>query len=202
MPVVEKNPKIDPKKKDPICGMQGTIPKYDHYFCSQKCIEEYEDKHNLNPHRKLNKTMSFILGFVVSIALLWGLQQSGFMRIFMGIALLALAGLQLIDLKGYATAFANYDIIAAKSRVYGLAFPFIELALGLAFLFSYLITASAIVLIIIFGIGTIGVTKNLLSKNPVKCACLGTKLPVPLTKFTFFEDIVMVAMGVMILLGV
>jgi len=197
---MEKNPKIDPAKKDPICGMQGTIPKYDHYFCSQTCIEKYEDKNNLNPHRKLNKTVNWILGLVVSATLLFALQQSGFMIQFMGISLLLLAGLQFLDLKGFATAFANYDIIAAKSRAYGFAFPFIELSLGLAFLFSFYLNIAAWVLILIFGVGTIGISKNLLSKNPVKCACLGTKIKVPLTKFTFFEDIVMVAMGIMILI--
>lgn len=31
---------------DPICGMKGTIPAYDHYFCSEHCIKKYEQKHN------------------------------------------------------------------------------------------------------------------------------------------------------------
>ena len=39
--------KID--KTDPICGMQGTIPAYGHYFCSTNCIKKYEQQHNIIP---------------------------------------------------------------------------------------------------------------------------------------------------------
>ncbi len=31
-------------KTDPICGMQGTIPAYNHYFCSPQCITKYEQQ--------------------------------------------------------------------------------------------------------------------------------------------------------------
>ena len=48
----------------------------------------------------------------------------------------------------------------------------------------------------------IGVGKNLLSKNKIKCACLGAKVKVPLTSFTFVEDIIMALMALMILVGV
>jgi len=38
-------------KIDPICGMKGTIPAHDHYFCSKACIEKYEKQHNI-PHEE------------------------------------------------------------------------------------------------------------------------------------------------------
>ena len=108
--------------------------------------------------------------------------------------------MKFIDIKGFATAFANYDIVAKRSRVYGLIYPFIELSLGLLYLFKFWLVGAAWITVVIMGVGIIGVSKNLLSKNPVKCACLGTKLPVPLTKFTFFEDLAMGIMGVILLL--
>ena len=40
--------KKDADKRDPICGMQGTIKKHGHWFCSQACIEKYE---RLRGHR-------------------------------------------------------------------------------------------------------------------------------------------------------
>jgi hypothetical protein len=49
------------------------------------------------------------------------------------------------------------------------------------------------------GVGSIGVGKNVFSKNKVQCACLGVKIKVPLTKFTLVEDLVMLVMGIMIL---
>jgi uncharacterized membrane protein YraQ (UPF0718 family) len=37
---------ISMDKRDPICGMKGTIPAHGHYFCSEKCIKTYEQQHN------------------------------------------------------------------------------------------------------------------------------------------------------------
>ena len=34
-------------KKDPICGMKGTIKKYEHYFCSEHCIRKYEKQQSI-----------------------------------------------------------------------------------------------------------------------------------------------------------
>jgi len=34
-------------KKDPICGMNGTIKAYGHYFCSEQCIKKYETKQHI-----------------------------------------------------------------------------------------------------------------------------------------------------------
>ncbi|MEM4258417.1 MAG: permease [Candidatus Thermoplasmatota archaeon] len=36
-------------KIDPICGMQGTIPAHDHYFCSTYCLQKYEKNNNIKP---------------------------------------------------------------------------------------------------------------------------------------------------------
>jgi len=182
-------------KKDPICGMKGHIHKYDHYFCSDNCVSKYESKYF--PYKKI---INYGIGVIASALLVWLLFSIDFMTNFMGIVLILLAFLQLQDLKGFATAFANYDFLARKSRLYGLSYPFIELALGFAFVYNFQLTAAAIITLIIFGIGTIGVINNLMQKNPVKCACLGTKIKIPLTKFTLFEDLVMVAMSIMILL--
>jgi uncharacterized protein len=35
------------KKLDPICGMKGSIKAHGHYFCSQRCIEKYEQLHSI-----------------------------------------------------------------------------------------------------------------------------------------------------------
>jgi len=34
--------RIDLDKTDPICGKQGTIEAYSHYFCSKECISIYQ----------------------------------------------------------------------------------------------------------------------------------------------------------------
>jgi uncharacterized membrane protein YraQ (UPF0718 family) len=42
---MDKTTKVD--KTDPICGMKGTIPAHGHYFCSEHCIEKYEESHGI-----------------------------------------------------------------------------------------------------------------------------------------------------------
>lgn len=39
-------------KTDPICGMKGTIPAHDHYFCSEHCIRKYEEQHGISEDKK------------------------------------------------------------------------------------------------------------------------------------------------------
>ena len=39
-------------KIDPICGMKGTIPAHDHYFCSEHCIRKYEEEHGISADKK------------------------------------------------------------------------------------------------------------------------------------------------------
>jgi len=51
------------------------------------------------------------------------------------------------------------------------------------------------------GFGSVGVARNLMSKNKIRCACLGTKIKVPLTRFTLVEDLIMLIMAVMIMMS-
>jgi len=39
-------------KTDPICGMKGTIPAHDHYFCSEYCIKKYEEQNKIPEEKK------------------------------------------------------------------------------------------------------------------------------------------------------
>ena len=189
-------------KKDPICGMEGHIDKYDHFFCSENCIKEYEKKKGLtapgSPWPRL-KSGLILFNLALAVLLIYVLRLTGTMIPFMGAAFIILAGLKLLDLKGFASAFAMYDVVAKRSHVYGLAYPFIELGLGLAYSFKFRVDIAAWVTLVIMSVGIVGVTRNLMSKNPIRCACLGTLIKVPLTKFTFFEDLFMIAMALMII---
>ena len=39
-------------KTCPICGMKGTIPAHDHYFCIEHCIKIYEKEKNISEEKK------------------------------------------------------------------------------------------------------------------------------------------------------
>jgi len=69
------------------------------------------------------------------------------------------------------------------------------------FLVRFEIPIALIATIVILGITTIGVTKALLDKKTIQCACLGTALKLPMTKATFIENSIMLVMAVWMLIN-
>jgi hypothetical protein len=57
------------------------------------------------------------------------------------------------------------------------------------------------VTLVVLGVTTIGVTKTLLDKKSIRCACLGTALKLPMTEATFIENAIMIVMAVFMLLN-
>lgn len=126
---------------------------------------------------------------------------SGFMLDFMGLFFIVFSFFKMLDLKGFPDSFRMYDPLAKVVPVYGWIYPFIETALGLMFLFRFEITIALVVTLVVLSITTIGVTKTLLSKKSIQCACLGTALKLPMTQATFIENAIMIIMSVLMLLG-
>jgi hypothetical protein len=93
-----------------------------------------------------------------------------------------------------------YDPLAKRIPIYGWIYPFIETALGLMFLMRFEVNIALIVTLIVLGLTTIGVTKTLLDKKHIRCACLGTVLKLPMTEATFIENTIMILMAVSMLL--
>lgn len=125
---------------------------------------------------------------------------SGFMLDFMGLFYIVFSFFKLLDLKGFPESFKMYDPLAKRFPVYGWIYPFIELGLGFLFLMRLQLEAALILTIIILGITTLGVTKILLDKKSIQCACLGTALQLPMTKATFIENAVMLIMATFMLI--
>lgn len=144
-----------------------------------------------------------ILGYITITSVLlnikpWGI--NGFMLDFMGLFYIVFSFFKLLDLKGFPESFRMYDPLAKAIPVYGLIYPFIEVVLGLMFLLRFQIPVALIVTLIVLSITTIGVTKSLLNKKTIQCACLGTALKLPMTKATFIENSIMIVMAVVMLL--
>lgn len=126
---------------------------------------------------------------------------SGFMLDFMGLFYVVFSFFKFLDLKGFPESFKMYDPLAKVIPAYGWIYPFIELSLGVLFLMRIQITSALIITLIILGITTIGVTKSLLDKKTIPCACLGTALKLPMTKATFIENTIMIIMAIIMLLN-
>ncbi len=123
------------------------------------------------------------------------------MHYFMGFFLCQFAMLKIFRPVDFADGFQMYDLIAKKSRVYAFLYPLIELGLGLGYLAFFAPVFIYLTTIIILGIGAIGVIKALKKGLDVQCACMGTILDVPLSTVTLTEDLAMVLMAFLLLLG-
>ena len=174
-----------------------------YFFCNSYCKETFATQKWYQ-----TKTFSIIFPPVLGIILTLGSILSiitNSMTIFMGIFFIVFASAKIFDLHGFAKAFSKYDILAKQSRLYSLIYPGIEFFLGISYIFSYFLFNSLFVLVISFitliimTLGSIGILKNLFSKKPVQCACLGTKINLPLTKITLLEDVIMSLMSIQLL---
>ena len=125
---------------------------------------------------------------------------ASFMLDFMGLFYIVFSFFKLLDLKGFPESFKMYDPLAKVFPAYGWVYPFIEVALGMLFLMRIEIPIALITTLIILGITTIGVTKTLLNKKTIQCACLGTALKLPMTKATFIENSIMIVMAIIMLI--
>lgn len=106
---------------------------------------------------------------------------------------------KLLDLNGFKDAYSTYDLLAKKWPTYGVVYPFLELALGFAFLFQFQLIAALWFSVILMGFSSLGVIKALREKRKIRCACLGTVLNLPMTTITLAEDLGMVAMSLLML---
>ena len=118
---------------------------------------------------------------------------------FMGLFYIVFSFFKMLDLKGFPKSFRMYDPLAKRLPIYGWIYPFIETGLGLMLLMRIEIKIALIITLIVLGITTIGVTKTLLDKKSIRCACLGTALKLPMTEATFIENIIMIAMAISML---
>jgi len=126
--------------------------------------------------------------------------SSDWMLNFMAGFFIVFGTFKLFDLRGFQNAYASYDLLAKQYPTYGLVYPFIELALGFAFLFRYQITFTLYATIAVMTVGSLGVLQALRNKQAIRCACLGTSLNLPMSTVTLVEDLVMVLMSVAMLL--
>lgn len=211
------------KYKDPVCNMEVAKDKAkghshyqgtDYYFCSIGCKAKFDT----NPQNylqapttstitesKLKKYKPLIV--ILLVCVLFAISQSinqpidETMRLFMGYFFVLFAMFKFFDVKGFVDGFSTYDLVTKKFRPYGYIYPWIELALGTAFLVNYRPLETNVITVIVMLISGIGVLKSIFSGSKIKCACLGTTLDVPLTTVSVLESFGMAGMSLYRLLS-
>lgn len=137
--------------------------------------------------------MAFVLGFDLRIWLEWFM--GGFMIIF--------GSFKLIGYEMFIMMFPQYDPFAAKSKVYTMIYPFIELFLGFLFVSNLLPVFRDLTTLVIFGVGAWGVLQYTSRQHneKIQCACLGNIIKLPLSTVTLIEDVLMAVLSVIMLIG-
>ena len=149
------------------------------------------------------KPLLLIFFYIISAIVLlhyknWSWNEA--MLDFMGLFYVIFSFFKMLDLKGFPESFRMYDPLAKRIPLYGSIYPFLETSLGLMFLMRFEIKIALIITLVLLGITTFGVTKTLLDKKLIQCACLGTALKLPMTEATFIENIIMIVMAIILLI--
>ncbi len=150
------------------------------------------------------KPLFLIVGFILGVSILVQypfIDFSGMdlMRHFMAGFFIVFAFFKLLNLQGFANSYQMYDIVAAKWKGWGFVYPFIELALGVAYLINIFPFYINLITVLVLGVSSIGVIKSNLSNKKIKCACLGDVFNLPMSTVTIIEDLAMVAMALVML---
>lgn len=168
---------------------------------SNKSHAVYEvTRYTLNNFIPLIALFTLIVFVTIAHQLWFGFDSTQAMRIAMAAFFLIFGTFKVINLAGFAQAYSMYDLLAKQVFIYGYIYPFIELGLGLAYLFSWQLSIISFITIMVMLLSAIGVFNELRRGSTVTCACLGTLFKIPMTYVTLAEDIVMGIMAFFMLI--
>jgi copper chaperone CopZ len=201
---------VEMEKHIPVTKFQEALKPYPKYSITEKVVtqthsiafEEGTSKSWFATYKPLLLIFTFITGvsFLTAFhANIFGFEHfmgMQFMNHFMAGFFLVFSFFKFLDLKGFAESYAMYDILAMKVPAYGFIYPFLELALGIAYLVNFEPQATNIATIIVMGFSSIGVIQSVLDKKKIRCACLGAVFNLPMSTVTIIEDLLMVSMAI------
>jgi len=166
------------------------------------------EKHH--PSQDESKAIEYIKFSVVIVGILaiaWFLTGRAdvlslqYMMKVMGVFLIIFALFQLLGYKSFVGMFPEYDPIAKFIPGYAHAYPFIGILLGALYLLNIGGAWRDGVTMAILLVGAVGVYINIRKDGSrPHCACLGNVIKLPLSWITFFEDVIMGVMALIMVL--
>lgn len=163
----------------------------------------HNEKKSLNqriqPYSRLVTTLVVVFAFGVILSMIIGFSWMSVMEYWMGGYFVAFGVQQALSLKKSAAMFRQYDPLAKRVVAYSYALPFIQIALGLAYFFMVWWIVVGFTALTILLINLFGVDKVIQSQKVVRCGCLGEGMNVPVGRVTLWENLIMIAMVVMML---
>jgi len=146
-----------------------------------------------------------ILVYLLGVVAIIEVNQNSFeamraMSHFMGGFFLVFSFFKLLNLAGFAESYAGYDLLAKVWPTWGWLYPFVELALGVAYSLRINPFAVNLVTLVVMILSTAGVLRSLWSRQKIRCACLGSFFELPMSTVTLLEDLLMAGMALAMLL--
>ncbi len=207
--VVLKSPTVG------LVGLNAALAKVGHYELHPIIVSVTESLTNRSitlqiPAEKVNwlstyKPLLLVFFYILLVTLALEFTSGEFllhrfMPNFMAGFFLVFSFFKLLDLSGFASSYAMYDLLAKRIYNYGFVYPFIELSLGVAYLINFNLVFTNTITLIVMSFSSIGVILAVIKKQKIKCACLGTGFNLPMTTVTIIEDLLMVAMAAWMLI--
>jgi copper chaperone CopZ len=194
-------------QKETVESLNAVLKNVGRYVIGTEILSESPADHSENDksffttYKPLLLVFFYILLVTLAVEFAHGdFEMHRFMPHFMAGFFLVFSFFKLLDLRGFAQSYAMYDVLAKKIPAYGYVYPFIELALGSAYLFGYRPADANLATLIVMSFSSIGVILAVANKQKIRCACLGTGFNLPMTTVTIIEDLLMVAMSLYMLL--
>jgi copper chaperone CopZ len=176
------------------------VPKYQlsdkHATMSPTAFSE-EEKSWFETYKPILLVFAFITGVTLLIqASNERFEWMQWMNHFMAGFFTVFSFFKLLNLRGFADSYATYDIVAKRWKAYGYIYPFIELALGLAYLTHFKPLLTTMITAVVMAVSLVGVLQTVLNKRKIRCACLGDVFNLPMSTITVIEDGLMLVMAV------
>ncbi len=149
------------------------------------------------------KPLLLIMSFLVGVTWLVHAQTPNrqwheWMLDFMAGFFLVFSFFKLLNLSGFVQAYRGYDLIAARSAAYAAVYPFIELALGAAYLVRWQPQITSGATLVLMLVSATGVWNALRNRQLVECASLGTMFKLPLSNLALIENLGIASMAALL----
>ena len=109
----------------------------------------------------------------------------------MGTILILFGILKLYDIQKFVNIFQKYDLISNKIPQYAYLYPFIEIALGMAYLQKFKLHTTDIITMVVMIISIISVFLSIIGGKKLRCGCMGSFFHIPLSYVTLSENFIM-----------
>lgn len=169
--------------------------KHEHGLLEHEQHEQKISRYTLNDFLPLITLFSLIALVTIFHQLVYGWNLKEGMRITMAAFFLIFGSFKIINLSGFAQAYSMYDLLAKRFLWYGYSYPFIEVGLGCAYLFSWQLSVVSGITVVLMTFSAAGVFNELRKGHTIICACLGAVFKIPMTYVTLIEDLLMAAMA-------